>query len=68
MLVEERIASARNVATLFEFLMEQPRYVPEWADESAPLHRRVCDYIAGMTDGYFRRVYAELLGSAPLTR
>jgi dGTP triphosphohydrolase len=27
-----------------------------------PLHRAVCDYIAGMTDGYFLRVYTALLG------
>jgi dGTPase len=60
-LVAERDASARNVAMLFQFLMNDPTQLPESADESEPLHRRVCDYIAGMTDGYFRRVYAELL-------
>ena len=27
-----------------------------------PLHRQICDYIAGMTDGYFRRVFEELVG------
>jgi dGTP triphosphohydrolase len=27
-----------------------------------PLHRLVCDYIAGMTDGYFERVYTAVLG------
>jgi dGTP triphosphohydrolase len=31
-------------------------------DGDDPLHRVVCDYIAGMTDGFFRRTYAECLG------
>ncbi len=25
-----------------------------------PLHRQVCDYIAGMTDGFFERTCAQL--------
>jgi dGTP triphosphohydrolase len=31
-------------------------------EESAgqPLHRQVCDYIAGMTDGYFVRTCEQL--------
>jgi len=43
--------------------MEHPKRLPESADADEPLHRRVCDYIAGMTDGYFRRIYSELIGS-----
>ena len=30
--------------------------------EHAPVHRVVCNYIAGMTDGFFRRTYRQLLG------
>ena len=28
---------------------------------SPPLHRVVCDYIAGMTDPFFERTYRQLL-------
>jgi dGTP triphosphohydrolase len=28
----------------------------------APLHRMVCDYIAGMTDIFFHRIYQQHLG------
>jgi len=59
-LVQERRSTAADVARLFEYLLANPAQVPG-EDEEAP-HRRVCDYIAGMTDGYFRRVYAELIG------
>ncbi len=33
-----------------------------YREESAsqPLHRQVCDYIAGMTDGFFARTCAQL--------
>jgi dGTP triphosphohydrolase len=27
-----------------------------------PAHRMVCDYIAGMTDAFFRRTYDQMLG------
>ncbi len=61
-LVEERRSCADDVATLFEFLMANPDSLPAPGEDSVePLHRRVCDYIAGMTDGYFRRVYADLI-------
>jgi dGTP triphosphohydrolase len=26
----------------------------------SPVHRVVCDYIAGMTDGYFERCYQQM--------
>jgi dGTP triphosphohydrolase len=29
------------------------------------LPRVVCDYIAGMTDGYFRRCYQQTFGAPP---
>ena len=45
------------MARLFRFFLENPRQVPA-RDGDDPIHRIVCDYIAGMTDGYFRRVYA----------
>ena len=43
------------IAELFEFYMKMPRMLPLGYQEKArhePLHRIVCDYLAGMTDGY----------------
>jgi dGTPase len=43
------------IAELFEFFMKMPRMLPLGYQEKArhePLHRIVCDYLAGMTDGY----------------
>ena len=61
-----------RLARLFGYLMAHPERLPDFRDppqpedspdqpEAKPLHRAVCDYIAGMTDGYFQRVYAALL-------
>jgi dGTPase len=62
-LVAERARAASTVADLFEFFMTHPERLPETYEEpGAPLHRVVCDFIAGMTDGYFRRVYAQVIG------
>lgn len=52
-----RIAASR-IAELFHVLMARPDYLPaNYREESAgqPLHHQVCDYIAGMTDGFFDR-------------
>ena len=55
----ERKLGAVRIAELFEFFMREPGQLPEgYAESGEPLHRVVCDYIAGMTDGYFRRIYA----------
>jgi len=43
------------IAELFEFYMKMPRMLPMSYQEKArqePLHRIVCDYLAGMTDNY----------------
>jgi len=68
-LAEDRRRSMERLSHLFGHLMAHPELVPggEASENSgernqAPLHRAVCDYIAGMTDGYFRRVYTALLG------
>jgi dGTPase len=62
-LVLERRRSAEQVAELFEFFLKHPDRLPEsYQQADTPLHRHVCDYIAGMTDGYFGRIYAEMLG------
>jgi dGTPase len=61
----ERRRSATQIAELFEFWIAHPDKLPENYVESlsdAPVHRVVCDYIAGMTDGYFLRCYQQTFG------
>lgn len=51
-------ASVVRMEALFDLLLAHPEHMPaDYREQSAaePLHRRVCDYIAGMTDGYFRK-------------
>lgn len=56
----ERSRSTAIVAELFQFFMDHPDQLPEtYHEPGAPLHRIVCDYIAGMTDGYIRRIHAQ---------
>jgi len=62
-LVRARSESVSQIAGLFELLLEHPDRMPAvYRDDSAgqPLHRQVCDYIAGMTDGFFLRTAAQL--------
>ncbi|GAJ11802.1 unnamed protein product, partial [marine sediment metagenome] len=64
------LAAARNlcrsmIAELFGHYLENPKLLPEPYQsqvKAAPPHRVVCDYIAGMTDPFFRRTYEEILG------
>jgi dGTPase len=63
LLVKERELSSGRIAELFQFFIAHPDRLPEGYD-SEPLHRSVCDYIAGMTDGYFNRTYEQMLGSS----
>lgn len=65
MLAEERHRATCQIGRLFEFFMNEPGQLPENHRKRLadfPLHRVVCDYIAGMTDGYFRRTVSRLLG------
>jgi len=62
-LVAARTESVGRMAGLFAFLMDHPEQMPAtYLEESAgqPLHRQVCDYIAGMTDGFFLRTCARI--------
>ena len=64
-LCQERERSSAMIAELFQFFMEQPGRLPEpYAEMTAheAPHRVVCDYIAGMTDGFFHRTYEQTLG------
>ncbi|HMD48030.1 MAG TPA: dNTP triphosphohydrolase [Bryobacteraceae bacterium] len=63
-MVEERRQSAARIRELFEFYLSRPDRLPvNYAEalETTPLHRVVCDYIAGMTDGFFLRCYQQNL-------
>ena len=61
-LVTSRRDSSKQMRALFDLLMRKPELLPEaYREEAAgePLHRQVCDYIAGMTDGFFARACAQ---------
>jgi dGTPase len=61
---EDRRRSMQMIAELFQFFLEHPDRLPEayaqLAAENSP-HRVVCDYMAGMTDVFFRRTYEQML-------
>jgi dGTPase len=62
---EERDRAAAMIAELFDFFLDHPERLPAPHSElipSEPAYRVVCDYIAGMTDGFFQRTYAQMLG------
>jgi dGTPase len=66
-LERDRGDSTERLTEMFEYLMAHPEKVPgpakdpDDAGRGTPLHRAVCDYIAGMTDRYFVRMYGALL-------
>jgi len=61
MLQADRQASIERLTRMFEYLMENPDKLPgQEVGISLPIHRSVCDFIAGMTDRYFFRVYERL--------
>jgi dGTPase len=65
-MAEERQRSAAWISELFDFYMRHPEKLPENYSESlgtSPVHRVVCDYIAGMTDGFFLRCYKQIAGT-----
>jgi dGTPase len=63
-LCEERDRAAAMIAELFEFFLRHPDRLPPGHGEmipAEPAYRVICDYIAGMTDGYFQRTYRQML-------
>jgi dGTPase len=55
MLQPDKRQAERVIADLFAFFIKSPRELPASHQEKSrhePLHRIVCDYIAGMTDSY----------------
>jgi dGTPase len=60
-----RERSMNAIAQLFSYFLEDPARLPEPHAERVqrePAHRVVCDYIAGMTDVFFNRVYHQMIG------
>ncbi len=59
-----RGAAIERMNELFAFLIKHPEHISTGYRERLqidPLHRVVCDYVAGMTEAYFLRVHRELL-------
>jgi dGTPase len=61
---QDRRDSIARLTRMFEYLMEHPERVIGLDPEQQPRHRAVCDFIAGMTDRYFFRVYEALFEEA----
>jgi dGTPase len=67
-IAEDRDRSVAALDSLFSFFLEHPQRMPgQYAEQARrePLHRVVCDYIAGMTDHFLLRRCRELLGAGP---
>jgi dGTPase len=65
-LAQDRQRSMAMIAELFDYFLADPARLPRPYEEQALAgspHRVICDYIAGMTDGYFRRTYAQTVGA-----
>jgi dGTPase len=63
-LVRDRELAVHKLAELFQFLLAHPDRISAGYRERLkddPVERVVCDYIAGMTDAYFHKIYRELL-------
>ena len=63
-LLGERKRVTAMLAELFGFFLEHPGRLPHpYSEQAAGVapHRVVCDYIAGMTDGFFRRTYQRIV-------
>ena len=63
---EGRRQSMAMIDELFGFFLSHPDRLPQPYSgrmETEPAHRVVCDYIAGMTDGFFRKTYEQTVGA-----
>ncbi len=61
-LIQERAGASQQIGALFGLLTAEPQRLPPAYREQLseqPVERTVCDYIAGMTDAYFLRIYQE---------
>ncbi len=70
-IAEEREHSVEALDALFTLFLENPGRMPAGYVTQAkrePLHRVVCDYIAGMTDQFLLRQYQQLMGPGARVR
>ena len=70
-LLADKATAEQTITELFEFFLSSPDDLPGgYNDKSAdePLHRAVCDYIAGMTDSYVQQQHRLFLGHANTNR
>ncbi|HWP84585.1 MAG TPA: deoxyguanosinetriphosphate triphosphohydrolase [Terriglobia bacterium] len=66
-LAQEKEQGAAMIEELFDFYLQHPERLPRSYAEQAqqgPAHRVVCDYIAGMTDPFIRKLHQEHIGGA----
>jgi dGTPase len=66
---DDRHRSMAMIGELFRFFLDRPERLPETYREQyagEPAHRVVCDYIAGMTDGFFRRTYEQTVAQSSM--
>jgi dGTPase len=64
-LAQDRRRSMERIGELFEFFLKSPDSLPAGYRERAgntPVHRAICDYLAGMTDIFFNRIYGQTVG------
>jgi dGTPase len=62
----EKEQAKRVIRELFEMWLKHPERLPASYHEKArrePVHRVVCDYIAGMTDHYILEQHAKYCGA-----
>lgn len=59
-LEKDRGDSTGKLTRVFDYLLAHPEKLPADRDPAVPLHRAVCDFIAGMTDRYFLRFHDAL--------
>jgi dGTPase len=57
------------IRELFSYFMQFPEQLPDsyrerTKAEQAPLHRKICDYIAGMTDNFIREQHDKFCGGS----
>jgi len=61
----ERKMLLRCIRSLFEYYLARPRRLPDFyfaQSQQEPVHRIVCDYIAGMTDNYLLEQHNKYVG------
>ena len=70
-LLGDKATAEQTITELFQFFLSSPGDLPggyHEKSEQEPLHRVVCDYIAGMTDSYVQQQHRMFLSQANLDR